>query len=660
MTSAEDLLCINTMRFLATDAIDQAKSGHPGAPLGASPIAYTVWKYFLKHNPNNPKWFNRDRFVLSCGHASMLLYSLLHLTGYDLSLDDIKNFRQWGAKTPGHPEYGITPGVETTTGPLGQGFATAVGMAIAEKHLAASFNQNGYDIIDHYTYVLCSDGDLMEGISSEAASLAGHLGLGHLIYLYDSNDISIEGSTNITFTEDIRKRFESCNFQVIGPIDGNDVEAIKDAIKLAQSDEDHPSIIICKTAIGFGSPNKQGKASSHGEPLGLEETVLTKKALGWPTTDRFFVPEEAAKAMDAKVTGAKAEAAWEMLLRIYRAEFKEKGAELDALINGEIDPSYKEALAAVPNSDCATREASGAAINAAAPIIKELMGGSADLGPSCKTTIKNEKDFSKESPEGRNIHFGIREHAMGALANGMALHGGIIPYVSTFMMFYDYMRSSVRLSALMNQRVIYVYTHDSIGLGEDGPTHQPIEQLVGLRSVPNLTVIRPCDAAETLPAWDYAIGHKDGPTALVLSRQKLPALPHDSVLDLVDKGAYIAKDCDGAPDVLIIATGSEVKLAVDAQSKLAEDGIKARIISMPSWELFEKQDAAYKESILPKAIRKRISIEAGSTIGWAKYVGDEGVSIGVDHFGASAPASELFKQFGITSDAIVEAAKKMK
>jgi transketolase len=657
MTSQEDLKCINTIRFLATDAIDKAKSGHPGAPLGAAPIAYTVWKYFLKHNPSNPAWFNRDRFVLSCGHASMLLYAILHLTGYDISLDDIKNFRQWDSKTPGHPEYGQTPGVEMTTGPLGAGFATAVGMAMAEKHLSAKFNINNYDIIDHHTYVLCSDGDLMEGISSEAASIAGHLGLGKLIYLYDDNNISIEGSTNLTFTEDIRKRFEAYNFQVIGPIDGNDVEEIKKSIEEAQRDTEHPSIIICKTTIGYGSPNKAGKASSHGEPLGIDETILTKKALGWETTDTFVVPEDVREAMDYRVRGEKSEKAWEMLRKIYNAEFPELSKELNRIMSNDIGDGYKAKLEALENKECATRDASGMAINAVADDIPMLMGGSADLSPSCKTNIKSASDFSKENPAGRNIHFGIREHAMGAIANGMALHGGIIPFVSTFMMFYDYMRASVRLSALMKQRVVYVYTHDSIGLGEDGPTHQPIEQLIGMRSVPNLTVIRPCDAAETISAWNYALNNTTGPTALVLSRQKLPPVEHDRKLDLVDKGAYIIKDCDGNPDALIIATGSEVSIALTAQNSLASEGIKARVISMPSWEIFEKQSDAYKEEILPSAIKNRVSIEAGSTIGWHKYVGDKGKSIGIDHFGASAPASVLYKEFGFTAEAVINAVK---
>ncbi|MFA5629191.1 MAG: transketolase [Dehalococcoidales bacterium] len=660
-----DELCINTIRTLSMDAVQKASSGHPGAPMGMAAMAHTLWNKFLKHNPQNPQWINRDRFILSPGHASALLYSLLYLTGYDLSLDDLKNFRQWGSKTPGHPEFGMTAGVEVTTGPLGQGFANGVGMAIAERRLAELYNRPGFDIIDHYTYAFVSDGDLMEGISSEAASLAGTLQLGKLIYLYDDNDISIEGSTDITFKEDVALRFKSFGWQVIGPIDGNDINALSDAIEEAKNETCLPSLIICKTVIGYGSPNKQGKNSAHGEPLGAEEVVLSKKNLNWQFSDPFYVPEQALayfrKALDR---GKAEEQNWNNLINSYRDSYPDDYKQLMADLNAELPQNWDSGLDGLFTDftqKFATREASEQVINTIAPRINALVGGSADLAPSTKTTIKNAKSFSAECYSGRNFHFGIREHAMGGIANGMTLHGGVIPFVSTFLVFYDYMRAAVRLSALMKQGVIYVYTHDSVAVGEDGPTHQPIEQLAGLRTVPELVTIRPADANEVVEAWKIAVSSRNNPTALVFTRQKLPVIDRDktSAASNLKFGGYVLWESSPAFEIILIATGSEVHVALEAGELLAGQGVHVRVVSLPSWELFEAQSEEYRESVLPKNIKARISIEAGVTFGWERYVGTEGLAIGINTFGASAPFGVLYKQLGFTAERVVADALKL-
>lgn len=660
-----DDLCINTIRFLSVDMVQKAKSGHPGAPLGASPMTYTLWDRFLKHNPADPVWPDRDRFILSAGHASAMLYSLLHLTGYNLSLDEIKNFRQWESKTPGHPEIGLVPGVELSTGPLGQGFANGVGMALAEKWLAAHYNKPDNNIIDHYTYALVSDGDLQEGVASEAASLAGTLRLGKLIYLYDDNDISIEGSTDITFTEDVGKRFEAYGWQVVGPVDGMNVTEVEGAIKKAQAEKEKPSIIICRTTIGYGSPNKANKASSHGEPLGEEEVVLTKENLGWPEKEPFAVPADAlAHFREALDRGAKAQQAWEAKMDSYRKAYPEDAAKLEADLSGELPAGWDEGIDSLFESvdkPMATREASGKVMNLVAPRIHALLGGSADLGPSNKTVLADCGSYGMENYCGRNLHFGIREHAMGSIANGMSVHGGTIPYTATFFVFSDYMRPPIRMAALMGIRSIYVFSHDSIGVGEDGPTHQPIEQLMGLRTVPGLVTIRPADATETAEAWKIALERKNGPTALILSRQNLPVIDRKGNAPAagVRKGAYILKDADGKPDVIIMATGSEVSVALDAGKLLAEKGVKARIVSMPSWELFNAQSEDYRNSVLPPDIRARVSVEAGTTVGWERYVGLDGTAVGIPHFGASAPANILFEKFGINAQNVADKALKL-
>ena len=661
---ALDELCINTIRFLSVDAVQQANSGHPGMPMGAAPMAYVLWTKFLRHSPRNPGWLDRDRFVLSAGHGSMLLYSLLHLSGYDLSLDDLKNFRQWGSKTPGHPEYGDTPGVETTTGPLGQGFATGVGMAIAERHLAARFNKSNHDIVDHYTYGIISDGDLMEGISHEAASFAGHLKLGKLIYLYDDNHISIEGKTDIAFTENRLQRFEAYGWHVQQVEDGNDLQAIEDALTAARNETDRPSLVAVRTSIGFGSPNRQDTAKAHGEPLGDEERRLTKEKLGWPQEPTFYIPEEALSHFRKSVDkGLKLEQQWTESFRSYLNEFPDLGSMFEKQIKGELPQNWDKEIPVFPADPKgkATRVISGQVLNAIAKNVPALMGGSADLAPSNKTWIDNEENFQAGSYDQRNIHFGVREFGMTAVLNGMALHGGFIPYGGTFLIFSDYMRPAIRLAALMKQHVIYVLTHDSIGLGEDGPTHQPIEHLASLRSMPNVTVLRPADANETAEAWKFAIKSNKGPTVLALTRQSLPTLDRTvfGTAELLHRGAYVLKDVNGTPDALILASGSEVKLALEAAETLAQDGVAARVVSMPSWELFDDQTQEYKNSVLPANVKARVSIEAGATQGWHKYLGMNGKAIGLDHFGASAPINDLFTNFGITADSVVQAVKSL-
>jgi transketolase len=660
-----DDLCVNTIRVLSAECVEKANSGHPGMPMGAAPMAYVLWTKFLKHNPRNPAWFNRDRFVLSAGHGSMLLYSLLHLTGYDLPLSELLNFRQWESKTPGHPEYGLTPGVETTTGPLGQGFANGVGMALAERFLAATFNRPGYEIINHFTYAIVSDGDLMEGISHEAASLAGHLGLGKLIYLYDDNHISIEGSTDLAFTEKRSLRFEAYGWHVQQVEDGNDLDAMEKAIVSAQEETRKPSFIAVRTHIGYGSPNKQDKASAHGEPLGKEELKLTKQKLGWPLEPEFHVPDEALKAFRAALEQGKAEEAqWLSLVDGYRMAFPDRVKELDRWIKGDLPPGWEKDIPAFPAEakGSATRASSGNVLNALAKSITNLVGGSADLAPSNQTLIKGEGDFQSDHFGNRNLRFGVREHGMGAILNGMALHGGLIPYGGTFLIFSDYMRPAIRLAALMHLRVIYVFTHDSIGLGEDGPTHQPVEQLAALRAIPNLTVLRPCDASETAEAWRFALSHKNGPVALVLTRQSVPVLDRSVFAPSagLHQGAYVLADpAKGKPDLLLIASGSEVHLAIEAAKKLGQKGISSRVVSMPSWELFDSQSEAYRLDVFPRNIKVRVAIEAGRTPGWWRYVGEQGDVVGVDHFGASAPYKVLYEKFGITADRVVEKALKL-
>ncbi len=662
--STLDDLCINTIRFLAVDGVQKANSGHPGMPMGAAPMAYVLWTKFLHHSPRNPGWPDRDRFVLSAGHGSMLIYSMLHLTGYDLSLDDIKDFRQWQSKTPGHPEYGDTPGVEMTTGPLGQGFASGVGMAIAEAHLAARFNKSGHEIVNHYTYGIVSDGDLMEGISHEAASLAGHLKLGKLIYLYDDNHISIEGKTDIAFTEDRLKRFEAYGWHVQQVEDGNDLTAIENALTAAREETGKPSLIGVRTHIGFGSPNRQDTAKAHGEPLGDEEIKLTKENLDWPQEPLFYIPTEVAEHFSQSIDrGLDLEQQWTDSFRAYSSDHPELAENFEKPLKGELPPGWDKDVPGFPADPKgkATRVSSGLVLNSIAKNVAALIGGSADLAPSNKTMIDNEDSLQEGSFDQRNIHFGVRELGMTAVLNGMALHGGLIPYGGTFMVFADYMRPAIRLACLMKQHVIYVLTHDSIGLGEDGPTHQPIEHLASLRVMPNMTVIRPADANETAEAWKAAMTNNKGPTVLALTRQSVPTFDRSVVAPAANlqKGAYILKDTDkDVPDALLLATGSEVHLALNAAETLAQEGIAARVISMPCWELFEDQPEDYKKSVLPAEVPTRVAIEAGATQGWHKYVGSSGEVIGLDHFGASAPISDLFTHFGITAEAVVTAVKK--
>ncbi|MGK7371364.1 MAG: transketolase [Candidatus Halalkalibacterium sp. M3_1C_030] len=663
-TQSLDDLCVNTIRTLSMDAVQAAESGHPGMPMGMADAAYVLWTKFLKHDPSNPDWYDRDRFVLSAGHGSMLLYSLLHLTGYDLPLEELKNFRQWGSKTPGHPEYGLTPGVETTTGPLGQGFATGVGMAMAERHLAATFNTEEHDVTDHFTYGIVSDGDLMEGISHEAASLAGHLKLGKLIYLYDANEISIDGSTDLAYTEDAAKRFDSYNWHV-QKIDGHDREAVEESIEAAKNEDSKPSIIICRTHIGFGSPNKQDSADSHGSPLGVEEVAKTKENLGWDPNKKFHIPDQVLSHFrGAVIKGQQLSDEWKAKLNAYKEANPKKADDFLARINRKLPESFKEILPVFEPSEkgIATRAASGKVINAIADHIPAMLGGSADLTGSNKTWINDAEIFEADNYSGRNIHFGVREHAMGAALNGMALHKGVIPFGGTFLIFSDYCRPAIRIAALSHIPSIFVLTHDSIGLGEDGPTHQPIEHLASLRAMPNIQVLRPADANEVAWCWKAALEYEDGPSLLALTRQALPTFDRTETNDasLVGKGAYILSDSENeVPDLILMASGSEVQLAMDAQKELASADIDSRVVSMPSWELFEKQDRAYKEQVLPDSVKARISIEAGSTFGWQKWVGKDGKAIGIDHFGASAPYEEIYEHFGLTAERLVNEARKM-
>jgi transketolase len=658
--STLEQLCINTIRTLAMDGVQKANSGHPGTAMALAPLTYLLWTRFMHYNPHNPAWPNRDRFILSAGHASMLLYSMLHLTGYDLPLEQLKNFRQWGSQTPGHPEYGETPGVETTTGPLGQGFGNGVGMAIAQRFQASRYNRPGHTLLDHYIYAIASDGDLMEGITSEAASLAGFLKLGKLIYFYDDNNITIEGSTDLAFGEDVRKRFESYQWHVQRVEDVNDLAVLEQAIKAAQADE-RPSLIIVRTHIGYGSPNKQDTAKAHGEPLGVEEVVLTKRNLGWPSQEPFYEPEEAiAYFRQAIERGAAQEAAWQEQFNAYASAYPELAAQWQSELNGELAEGWDNALPTFQAGEAlASRAASGKVLNAIATRLPNLIGGSADLAPSNNTYMKGLGDFGPQE-NGRNMHFGIREHAMGSILNGMALYGGLLPFGATFLIFSDYMRPPIRLASLMGLKTIYVFTHDSIGVGEDGPTHQPIEQLASLRAIPGLTVLRPADANETVEAWRVAITHK-GPVALALTRQALPTFDRAVVADAsnVAKGAYVLVDSEGLPQLILIASGSEVSLAVEAAKKLAQEGIAVRVVSMPGWELFEEQSAAYKEAVLPASVSARVAIEAASPMGWERYVGLHGTTITRNAFGASAPAKTLFQQFGFTVENIVEQARKV-
>ncbi len=656
-----DLLSVTTIRTLAMDAVEKAQSGHPGLPMGAAPMAYTLWTRYLHHNPQNPHWANRDRFILSAGHGSMLLYGLLYLTGYDLSLDDIKHFRQFGSKTPGHPEYGHTAGVETTTGPLGQGFATGVGMAIAERFLRARYNRPDFPIIDHYTYALVSDGDLMEGISAEAASLAGHLGLGKLIYLYDDNHISIEGNTDIAFTEDVLARFTAYGWHTQRVTDGNDLGAITDAIKKAQAETSRPSLIAVRTHIGYGSPHKQDSPKAHGSPLGAEEIRLTKKAYGWPEDQSFYVPDTVLSHMrQAVANGNEWEAEWNHLYEKWADAYPELAREFDQALAGQLPEGVFSDL---PQYDVGTnyetRAVSGYVLNALAPHLPGLIGGSADLAGSNNTNLDGQASFGPTTPDGRNMHFGVREHAMGAAVNGMALHGGLHPYGATFLIFSDYMRGSLRLSALMGLPVTFLFTHDSIGLGEDGPTHQPIEQLASLRAIPNLYTIRPGDANETREAWKIAIKSQHHPVAMALTRQKIPTLTTPELSQNLQYGAYILEQNHEQPDLILMATGSELSLCHEAYLKLKDQGHRVRVVSFPCWELFEEQSQTYRESVLPRRVTKRLAVEAASPFGWERYVGSNGAIIGMNGFGASGPIKELMEHFGFTVDNVLRVATKL-
>ena len=665
-TAQTDLatLSINTIRTLSMDAVQRADSGHPGTPMALAPLAYTLWTRHLRHNPRDPKWINRDRFVLSAGHASMLLYSLLYLSGYDLSLEDLESFRQWESRTPGHPEYGMTPGVETTTGPLGQGFANAVGMAMAETHLATRFNRPDHPIIDHHTYAICSDGDLMEGVASEAASLAGHLQLGKLICFWDDNSITIEGSTALAFTEDPLERFAAYGWHIQRVEDVNDLDAIDAAIRAAQAD-DRPSLIGVRTVIGYGSPNKAGSEQAHGEPLGEEEIERTKENLGWPWKEAFHVPDEALEHMRAAVErGGEEQREWEERWERYASEYPELEEALGAALERRLPDGWDRDLPQWSSDDkpIATRAASGKALNAIARHVPWLLGGSADLAGSNKTMLDDEDSFGPASYAGRNLHFGVREHAMGSAMNGMVLHGGVRPYGGTFLIFSDYMRPPIRLAALMEQPTIYVFTHDSVGLGEDGPTHQPIEQLAALRAIPGLVDLRPADANETAEAWRFAMEHRDGPVFFALTRQALPHLDRDKFAPAAElrRGAYILAEAEGGePQIILIATGSEVAIAVEARERLAADSIRARVVSMPSWTLFERQPQDYQDRVLPPTIRARVSIEAAGPMGWHRWVGSEGEIIALTHYGASAPAKQIFQELGFSAENIAAKARQL-
>jgi transketolase len=679
-----DDLCINTIRTLSIDAVEKANSGHPGLPMGAAPMAYVLWTRHMRYDPAHPDWSNRDRFVLSAGHGSALLYSLLYLTGYPLTLDDLKNFRQWGSKTPGHPERGITPGVDVTTGPLGQGFGNAVGMAMAERWLAATFNRPGQEIVDHRTYVIASDGDMMEGVSAEAASLAGDLQLGRLIVLYDANQVTLSATTNITFREDVGARFAAYGWQV-QEIDGMDVAAVDAALTNARADERRPSLILARTHIGFGSPNKVDSFKAHGEPLGKDEVRLTKRAYGWPEDAQFLVPDEARREFDkVGARGARSRAEWQKMMDAYRAAHPEVARDFDRAMAGELAPQWDARLPVFTsaNGEMATRDASAAAIQVIAESVPNLVGGSADLDPSTRTMMKDKGDFQSGSvPKdgqtpptqgasggvwgyaGRNIHFGIREHAMAAVQNGMAHHGGVLPYGATFLTFSDYMRPAIRLAAVSDAHVIYVWTHDSIALGEDGPTHQPVEQIASLRAMPNMLVIRPADANETIEAWRIAVRHTGGPVGLVLTRQKLPVLDRATLgpAAATARGAYVLADAqpEAVPELILIATGSEVSLALQAHRQLSGESLRSRVVSMPSWELFEAQPKEYRDSVLPAAVTARVSVEAASPFGWERWVGPAGAIIGVDHFGASAPGPEMMTQYGFTVEHVLAVARRV-
>jgi len=674
-------LSVNTIRFLAVDAVQKANSGHPGMPMGSAPITYRLYTKYMKHNPANPNWLNRDRFILSAGHGSMLLYSILHLCGYKISMDDLKNFRQWKSITAGHPEYGMAPGVETTTGPLGQGFANAVGMAIAQEYLGSLFNKDGISaeggslpagrhgasggkILDHFIYGICSDGDIMEGISHEAASLAGHFKLGKLIFFYDDNGITIDGKTSLAFSEDVKKRFEAYNWQVLNVDDVNDLSQIDDAVESAQKEKHKPSLIITKTHIGFGSPNKQDSAASHGAPLGEEEVKLTKKNLGWPEDKQFYIPEDVSNHFNKmKSSFNDYESDWNNLFINYKKKYPSEAEKLLKYINNDFGSEWMSVLPAFTNysEQIATRSASGKVLNSISLKLPTLIGGSADLSESNNTIINGQTIFSSEDYSGRNFHFGIREHAMAGILNGMSLYGGVKPYGGTFLIFSDYMRPSIRLASLMKLNPIYVFTHDSIGLGEDGPTHQPIEQLVSLRAIPGLIVIRPADANETVEAWKVAITHKDSPVAFALTRQKVPVLDRTKMTSAenLSKGAYVLIQSEKNPEVILMASGSEVSIAVEAYYSLESEGIKVRVVSFPSWELFEAQSDEYKESILPKSIKVRISIEAGIKQGWEKYLGEYGEAISIEKYGASAPSEVLFKEYGFTTENILAAVQRV-
>jgi transketolase len=653
---AEDLdhICINTIRTIAVDAVERANSGHPGMPMGAAPLAYVLWTRFLRHNPRNPGWPDRDRFVLSAGHASMLLYALLHLTGYDVPLDELGRFRRWGSITPGHPEHGLTPGVETTTGPLGQGFGNAVGMAMGERVLASRFNRPGLEVVDHRTYAICSDGDMMEGVASEAASLAGHLGLGKLICLYDDNDVSIDGSTDLSFTEDVGRRFEAYGWHVGHVMDGNDLGNLEAAVAKAREEAERPSLIVVRTHIGFGAPTKQDSAEAHGAPLGADEVRAWKERIGWPKSE-FSIPEAALRRFrEALDRGAELERGWRRLFERWVAKEPDLAGEWDRVMAGRLPSGWEQELPGFDGgSALSTRKASGRCLATLGPRLTELVGGSADLTESTNVALPSEAPFSRGRP-GRSIHFGVREHGMGAILNGLSLHGGLRPFGSTFLIFSDYMRPSMRLAALMQQPVIYVLTHDSIGLGEDGPTHEPVEHLASLRAMPGLVVIRPADAAETVEAWRIALGRREGPTALILSRQDLPVLDREELAPagLLARGAYVLAGSHGRPeDLVLLASGSEVSVALAAADVLRSDhALSVRVVSMPSWELFERQDEAYRREVLPPHIKVRLAVEAASPLGWSRWVGDAGGVVGVDRFGASAPGAVVLERYGFTAE----------
>jgi len=662
-----DARAINAIRFLSVDAVQKAKSGHPGTPMGLAPLSYLLWTRYLRYNPRNPDWPGRDRFVLSCGHASMLLYSLLHLAGFDLSLEDLRQFRQWGSRTPGHPEAGHTPGVEVTTGPLGQGISNAVGMAMASRLLAQRFNRPGHEIVSHRVVALCSDGDLMEGVASEAASLAGFHRLGNLVAFYDDNRITIEGSTDLAFREDVAGRFRAYGWNVLSVADGNtDLEGLSRAIEAAFAERERPTLVIVRTEIAFGSPNKHGTADAHGSPLGEAEIALTKEALGWPKEPAFFIPDDVlAHFRESIPRGERLEREWRVRMAEYLRAFPDLAMEWERVHWGDLPEGWADSLPSFPpeGGAIATRSASRQVINAIAARVPELAGGSADLAPSTETLIKEGGEFLPGAPPGgRNFHFGVREHGMGAILNGMARHGGVIPYGATFLVFSDYMRGSIRLAALMGIRVIYVFTHDSIGVGEDGPTHQPVEHVASLRAMPNLYVLRPADANETAAAWRMALERTTGPSALILSRQKLPVLPPEAIHrdGNVSRGAYIYEEgAGGSPKVILAASGSEVHVALGAKKLLEADGIPARVVSFLCRERFEEQPEEYRDMVFPPAVRARVSVEAGSTFGWARYVGEKGVSVGIDRFGASAPGDRVFREFGITAEAVAMRAKAL-